>query len=76
VLDQRGQLLRVTVGFARPPHPPYDRALWRCERGSTPGAASATSPLAMHRHGFDLQLTQYDDRGWRATLREQRVVDV
>jgi len=30
----------------------------------------------MRRHGFDLQLTQYDDRGWRATLREQRVVDV
>jgi hypothetical protein len=30
----------------------------------------------MHRQGFDLQLTQYDDRGWRATLREQCVVDV
>jgi hypothetical protein len=22
----------------------------------------------MHRHGFDLQLTQYDERGWRATF--------
>jgi hypothetical protein len=22
----------------------------------------------MHRQGYDLQLTQYDDRGWRATL--------
>jgi len=22
----------------------------------------------MHRHGYDLQLTQYDDRGWRATF--------
>jgi hypothetical protein len=22
----------------------------------------------MHRQGFDLQLTQYDDRGWRATF--------
>ena|SRR5215472_7999095 len=22
----------------------------------------------MHRQGFDLQLTQYDERGWRATL--------
>jgi hypothetical protein len=22
----------------------------------------------MHRQGFDLQLTQYDDRGWRASL--------
>ena len=23
--------------------------------------------VGMHRQGFDLQLTQYDDRGWRAT---------
>ena len=24
--------------------------------------------VGMHRQGFDLQLTQYDDRGWRATF--------
>ena len=24
--------------------------------------------VEMHRQGFDLQLTQYDDRGWRATF--------
>ena len=24
--------------------------------------------VRMHRQGFDLQLTQYDDRGWRATF--------
>jgi len=22
----------------------------------------------MHRQGFDLQLTQYDEKGWRATF--------
>jgi hypothetical protein len=22
----------------------------------------------MHRQGYDLQLTQYDDKGWRATF--------
>jgi hypothetical protein len=22
----------------------------------------------LHRQGYDLQLTQYDDRGWRATF--------
>jgi hypothetical protein len=22
----------------------------------------------MHRQGYDLQLTQYDDRGWRTTF--------
>ena len=36
--------------------PPYDRALW------------ALRAIGMHRQGFDLQLTQYDDRGWRATF--------
>jgi hypothetical protein len=24
--------------------------------------------VRMHRPGFDLQLTQYDERGWRATF--------
>ena len=24
--------------------------------------------VGMHRQGYDLQLTQYDDRGWRATF--------
>src|SRR5262249_55277928 len=24
--------------------------------------------VRMHRQGFELQLTQYDDRGWRATF--------
>ena len=24
--------------------------------------------VGMHRQGFDLQLTQYDERGWRATF--------
>ena len=35
-----------------------------------PPSASLCSLLTagMHRHGYDLQLTQYDDRGWRATF--------
>jgi len=24
--------------------------------------------VEMHRQGYDLQVTQYDDRGWRATF--------
>jgi len=28
----------------------------------------ATSPWACTARGIDLQLTQYDDRGWRATF--------
>jgi hypothetical protein len=38
-----------------------------CALGSTPGPALAVSRLAW-REGYDLQLTRYDDRGWRATF--------
>ena len=27
----------------------------------------------MHRQGYDLQLTQYDERGWRATFYSTRM---
>jgi hypothetical protein len=53
---------------------PTPRSEWvillarRCGPGSTHGPASATSPFGMHRQGYDLQLTQYDERGWRATF--------
>jgi hypothetical protein len=68
VLDQRGQLLRAAVGFATCSMPSYDRALWalRTWLDSWPGVGHVA--VGMHRQGFDLQLTQYDDRGWRATF--------
>jgi hypothetical protein len=31
-------------------------------------AAVGLITAGMHRHGYDLSLTQYDDRGWRATF--------
>jgi hypothetical protein len=40
----------------------------RCARGSTHGPASGTSPWECTGRGYDLQLTQYADRGWRATF--------
>jgi hypothetical protein len=36
-----------------------------------PGPLSESSSgvaVRMHRQGYDLQLTQYDERGWRATF--------
>jgi hypothetical protein len=55
-----------TVGFALvPPTEPELRLLHRwmdCWRGVNDIA------VGMHRQGFDLQLTQYDERGWRATF--------
>ena len=63
--DQRGQLLRAALGFAGLPGPSYDRALLalRTWLDSWSGIA-----VGMHRQGYDLQLTQYDERGWRATF--------
>ena len=48
--------------------PPYDLALWalRTWLDSWPGIGHVA--VGMHRQGFDLQLTQYDERGWRATF--------
>src|SRR5215510_13423675 len=48
--------------------PSYDRALWalRSWLGSWSGIGHIAA--GMHRQGFDLQLTQYDERGWRATF--------
>lgn len=31
-------------------------------------AAIGLITAGMHRHGYDLSLTQYDDQGWRATF--------
>jgi hypothetical protein len=55
------------MGFAGLPHPSYDRALWalRTRLDSWPGVGHVA--VGMHRQGYDLQLTQYDDRGWRGT---------
>src|SRR4030095_5105624 len=40
----------------------------RCEPGALPGPASVTPPSAWRRQGYDLQLTCYDEKGWRATF--------
>ena len=68
MLDQRGRLLRAAVGFAGCSLPSYDRALGvlRAWLDSWTGIGHVT--VGMHRQGYDLQLTQYDDRGWRATF--------
>jgi hypothetical protein len=68
VLDQRGQLLRAALGFAWLPRSPYDRALWALRTWLDSWSGIGRIALGMHRQGFDLQLTQYDERGWRATF--------
>jgi hypothetical protein len=68
VLDQRGQLLRAALGFAGCSMPPTTPRSTPCARGSTPGPASAASQSGWRARGYDLQLTRYDEKGWRATF--------
>src|SRR5712692_3589644 len=46
----------------------YDRALWalRSWLDSWPGIGAVERGMA--RQGYDLQLTRYDEKGWRATF--------
>lgn len=68
MLDPRGQLLRAAVGFAGLPRPSYDRALWALRTWLDSWSGIGHLAVGMHRQGFDLQLTLYGERGWRATF--------
>jgi len=68
VLVQRGQLLRAALGFAGLPPTSYDRVLHALRSWLDSWSGIGHVAVGMHRQGFDLQLTQYDDRGWRATF--------
>jgi hypothetical protein len=68
VLDQRGQLLRAALGFARYSLPSYDRSLWALRKwlDSWPGIGHVA--VGMARRSYDLQLTRYAEQSWRATF--------
>jgi len=68
MLDQRGQLLRVAVGFARYSMLSYDRALHALRTWLDSWSGIGRVAVGMAHQGYDLQLTRYDEKGWRATL--------
>ena len=55
-------------GFAGGSLPSYDRALWALRSYLDSWDGIGRVAVGMHRQGYDLQLTQYDGRGWRATF--------
>jgi hypothetical protein len=62
----RRSLLTVTLGFAcLEPRAPELHAL-HCWLDTWRGIGDIA--VGMHRQGYDLQLTEYDERGWRATF--------
>jgi hypothetical protein len=68
VLDRRGGLLRAALGFVGLPRPSYARSLWALRTGLNSWSGIGRVAVSMARQGYDLQLTQYDERGWRATF--------
>jgi hypothetical protein len=63
-----GRLLVAALGFAGCSMPSYDRALHVLRTWLDSWAGIGHVAVSMHRQGYDLQLTQYDERGWRATF--------
>ena len=70
MLDPRGQLLRAALGFAGCSMLSYDRALHALRTWLDCWSGIGHVAVGMARQGYDLQLTRYDDRGWRATFYE------
>src|SRR5439155_17084257 len=68
MLDQRGQLLRAALGFSTLPLPSYDRAVHALRSWLDSWRGIGDVERGMARQGYDLQLTRYDERGWRATF--------
>jgi hypothetical protein len=66
--DRRARLLVAALGFAGSSMPSYDRALHALRTWLDSWSGIGHVAVGMHRRGFDLQLTQHDDRGWRATF--------
>jgi hypothetical protein len=68
VSNQRGRLLMAALGFAGLPSPSYDRSLWALRTWLDSWAGIGRIAVGMAHQGYDLQLTRYDERGWRATF--------
>ena len=68
VIDQRGWLLMAALGFVGCSMPSYDRALHALRTWLDSWSGIGHVAVGMHRQSYDLQLTQYDERGWRATF--------
>jgi hypothetical protein len=48
--------------------PSYDRALWALRTWLDSWSGIGRVAVGMAHQGYDLQLTRYDERGWRATF--------
>ena len=68
MLDERGRLLVAALGFAGLPRPSYVLALHALRSWLDCWSGIGHVVVGMARQGYDLQLTRYDEKGWRATF--------
>jgi hypothetical protein len=68
VIDHYGRLLVAALGFATLPRPSSDRALWALRFWLDSWRGIGDVERGMARQGYDLQLTRYLEKGWRATF--------
>jgi hypothetical protein len=68
MLDQRGRLLVAALGFAGCSMSSYDPAVHALRSSLDSWSGIGHVAVGMARQGFDLQLTRYDEKGWRATF--------
>ena len=68
MLDQRGRFLIAALGFAGLRSTPSHPALHALHRWLDTWRGIGDVAVGMARQGFDLQLTRYDEQGWRATF--------
>jgi hypothetical protein len=68
VIDARRRLLVAALGFARLARSSHDRGLQALQIWLDSWSGIGRIAVGMARQGYDLQLTRYDDRGWRATF--------
>src|SRR2546430_10923129 len=68
MLDQRGRLLVAALGFAELRPSSSDLAVHALHRWLDTWRGIGDVERGMARQGYDLQLTRYDEQGWRATF--------
>ncbi|HEX9820823.1 MAG TPA: hypothetical protein VGD07_14570 [Methylomirabilota bacterium] len=69
MLDARGRFLRAALGFVTLPAAPRHPALDALHRYLDSWRGVGVVAAGMARQDFDLQLTRYAERGWRANSR-------
>jgi hypothetical protein len=68
VSDPRGRLLMAALGFAGCSMPSYERALHALRSWLDSWSGIGHVAVGMARQDYDLRLTRYDEKGWRATF--------